>query len=212
MLGGDGELKIFIGDVRATQCVKQPVPNGIFQPPHFLLCDNPSLIILSDAVESSDFGLDLRHISCQFLLNLIAAILPAGKAFIQRAAALTVEHMGAASYQKIFLADNAPSDVISGVQGCHIICLQQHLQTVGSMLLADGKLPIRQFPWHIAHHTVVVFLIEGVLQADGIYDQLLYQALVVIKLIERSGIILRRIVFKFGENEVDKVVDGMITV
>lgn len=78
------------------------------------------------------------------------------------------------------------------------------------MLLADGKLPIRQFPWYIAHHTVVVFLIKGMFQADGVYDQLLYQALVVIKLIECSGIILGRVVLQFGENEVYKIVDGRI--
>ena len=83
MLRGYGSLKIFIGDVGAAQCIKQPVTHGILQPPHLLLRDDPTLIVLSDTVKGGDLGLDLRHIMRQFLLDLITAKLPAGEPLIQ---------------------------------------------------------------------------------------------------------------------------------
>ena len=115
MLRGYGSLKILIGDVGTAQCVKQPVPHGVLQPPHLLLRDDPTLIVLSDTVKGGVLGLDLRHIMRQFLLDLITAKLPAGEPLIQRATSLTVEGMDTAANQEVFFTDNAAANVMSGV-------------------------------------------------------------------------------------------------
>ena len=90
-------------------------------PPHLFLRNSSSLIVLSDAVKSSNLGLDFWYIPCQFLLDLITAILPAGETLIQRAASLTVEGVDTAANQKIFFTDNAAADVMADVQGCHVV-------------------------------------------------------------------------------------------
>lgn len=118
MLRGYGSLKIFIGDVGTAQCVKQPVPHGILQPPHLLLRDDPTLIVLPDAVKSRDLGLNLRHIMRQFLLDLITAKLPAGEPLIQRAASLAVEDMDTAANQEVFFTDNAAANVMVSISNC----------------------------------------------------------------------------------------------
>ncbi|CAN4016615.1 translation initiation factor IF-1, partial [Dysosmobacter welbionis] len=73
--------------------------------------------------------------------------------------------------QKVFFADNTLADVVSGIQCRHVIRLQQHLQAVGGVLLANGEALVRQLPRHIAHDAVVIFLIKRLLQASGIDDQ-----------------------------------------
>ena len=203
-------LEGLVGDAGTAQCVKQPVPHSILQPPHFLLCDDSSLIVLPDAAKSGDLGLDFRHIPGQFLLNLIAAILPTGESLIQRATSLTVEGVDTAANQKIFFTDNAAADVMAGVQSCHVVGLQQHLQTVCCVLLGDGEGSVREFSGQIAYHTVIVLLIEGPIRADGVRDQLLHQPLVIVKLIQCGGVCLRGVPFQFGEKKVDEVMDGGI--
>ena len=72
--------------------------------------------------------------------------------------------MDTAANQEVFLADNTAADVMSGVQCCHEVGLQQHLQTVRCVLLGDSKGSIRisiEFSGQIAYHTVIVLLIEG---------------------------------------------------
>ena len=99
---------------------------------------------------------------------------------------------------------------MSGIQSRHVIRLQQHLQAVGGVLLANGEALVRQLPRHIAHDAVVIFLIKWLLQVSGIDDQLLHQPFIVVELIEGGGIVLRRVVFQLGEEKVDKVMDGRI--
>ena len=118
--------------------------------------------------------------------------------------------MSAALHQKVFFADNTLADVVSGIQSRHVIRLQQHLQAVGGVLLANGEALVRQLPRHIAHDAVVIFLIKRLLQASGIDDQLLHQPLIVVELIEGGGIVLRGVMLQLGEEEVDEVMDGRI--
>ena len=99
---------------------------------------------------------------------------------------------------------------MSGIQSRHVIRLQQHLQAVGGVLLANGEALVRQLPRHIAHDAVVIFLIKRLLQASGIDDQLLHQPLIVVELIEGGGIVLRGVMLQLGEEEVDEVMDGRI--
>ena len=99
---------------------------------------------------------------------------------------------------------------MAGVQSCHVVGLQQHLQTVCCVLLGDGEGSVREFSGQIAYHTVIVLLIEGPIRADGVRDQLLHQPLVIVKLIQCGGVCLRGVPFQFGEKKVDEVMDGGI--
>lgn len=107
---------------------------------------------------------------------------------------LAIQSVGSALHQKRFFADNTLADVVSGIQSRHVIRFQQHLQTARDMLLANGEVPARQLPRHIAHDTLVIFLIKRLLQAAGIDDQFLNQPLIVVELIEGGGIVLRGVV------------------
>ena len=118
--------------------------------------------------------------------------------------------MDAAANQEVFFADNAAANVISGVQRCHEVGFQQHLQTVGCVLLCDGESSVGQFPGQITHHAGIVLLVEGALQAGGVHDQFLYKTLIVIKLIQCGGVLFRGVPFQFGEEKVDEVMDGGI--
>ena len=50
-------------------------------------------------------------------------------------------------------------------------------------------------------------MIKRLLQASGIDDQLLYQPLIVVELIEGGGIVLRRVMLQLGDEKVDEVMN-----
>ena len=106
--------------------------------------------------------------------------------------------MDAALEQEIPSADDAAADVVSAVQRQHIIRFLQRLQAVGHMLLTDSDGAVRQLPRQIGKLVGVVGRIAVAVVADGIDDQLLRDALIVIKAVESLRILLRTVVFQLG--------------
>ena len=92
-----------------------------------LLRDSSPLHILRDPGKDSQLGLHLRVVLCQFLLNFHRAKLPTGVARSVGTGPFAVQSVDAALQHEVFPADDAAADVVSAIQGQHIVCLHQRL-------------------------------------------------------------------------------------
>ena len=103
---------------------------------------------------------------------------------------------------------DAVADVVPAVQRQHIIRFHQCLQAVGHMLLTDGHGAVRQLPRDIGEHIFIVSPVAVPVVSDGVDDQLLCGAIIVIETIERCRITFRPIGRECGEDKLDEIPDG----
>ena len=118
--------------------------------------------------------------------------------------------MDAALEQEIPSADDAAADVVSAVQRQHIIRFHQRLQAVGHMLLTDSNRAVRQLPRHIGKSIIIMRSVAIAAVADGIDDELLRDAFIIIEAVECRGIVLRAVMLQLGQTEPDEVPNGAV--
>ena len=78
------------------------------------------------------------------------------------------------------------------------------------MLLTDSDSAVRQLPRHIGKLVGVVGRIAIAVVADGIDDQLLCDAFIIIETVERLRVLLRTVVFQLGQTEPDEISNSAV--
>ena len=78
------------------------------------------------------------------------------------------------------------------------------------MLLTDSDIAVRQRPRHIGKLVGIVGRIAVAVVADGIDDQLLCDAVIIVEAVECCGIVLWAVMLQLGQTKADEIPNSTV--